>query len=699
MDDHILQITFNPTNECICNPRYKKKLENKFVFDLRLIQIDGLRCCNNEIHSEIGRYYICGQYEYCKLSHFPKIIDFGDVIIESKTTKYVRIRNESNIIPTKFDYIRVTGFEVVPQSFTVSPNSCLRISITIKPTALKIKDTLIFHVRNPHDIYDASELSSNENYLPYTITCKSNIIYNKKPTPKIIESLHKINEQSCAYTYVGKNEKQIIRHRKEIAEKQVQISKLNRFKKPIIEKFSSGKDRCHDNISLKTPKLPKNFCKKGRPRIDTYGLFDIIFLPFTLNFGNIALNSYGEKELTIKNNTIYDVTIEFYQRDYVLYTELKLSDFTTKLKSMNETKLTIFCLGYIEGMYSGILEYSIDKKYFRKHSFLLQVGNPTLILNEKILKFGMTTSESFITSVPVKIYNNFNIPVDFTWRGINTEMPFKIIPDTGSVSQHSCKICDVIYLSKPTKTKTHEIEFVSQGQLEISAPLELNIVTRKLSIKFLQLNVVFKDVSLNIETVQYVKLENTSREMAVYYVVEPLLPGISVKPMLGNIRPKMIITFQIVVKISCVLEFNFDFCVKINNKENIILPMSGNVVEPKIQVHPKNIYMPRVPCHLVTYVPITFQNLSLLRTEIDIIDTGDDNIFNVYVAQGNEKLRIFHFSLEGGQSKQLFIKVTDIFRREYEMFIPIKINGLIGPPDRSNSWSTDLHHYIQKFEE
>ncbi|KOB79187.1 Uncharacterized protein OBRU01_00922, partial [Operophtera brumata] len=226
--------------------------------------------------------------------------------------------------------------------------------------------------------------------------------------------------------------------------------------------------------------------------------------------------------------------------------------------------------------------------------------------------------------------------------------------------------------------------------------LLLTVINRKQAIKFLQPAVLFKDIPLNLETIERVKLENSSREVAIFYVMEPLIPGLRIEPMSGTIRAKMIITFKILVNISCVLEFAFDIYVKINNKENVILPVSGNVVEPKILIHPKNIFMARIPSDMVTYVPVTFQNLSTLKTLVEVLDI-DENVFEVYIAVGNEKQRIFKFFVEGGQSKIVFIKVYDVYRREYEMYIPFKINRMLGPPDQ-NSWSMELQNYIGQFE-
>ncbi|XP_026757067.2 uncharacterized protein LOC113516796 [Galleria mellonella] len=693
LDKRTILITFKPLTECISRAKRIKQFDNRFIFDLRLIQADGVRCCNNEFHSEVGRYYICGEFEYCTITHFPKSVNFGDVIMNTKLTKYIRLNNESKLISAKMEYVRITGFEVTPQNFDIPANSSKRLAITIKPTCLKICNTLIFKIRNPHDFTDETD----ENFLTYTIKCNFNIICKKRSKNIITESLHKLNELNPHYTYLNK-ELEIHANRKAVAKKYLEIGKMSHVQKPVIEKFCAKKRIWCLDAFFNTNKLTKNVCKGILEKITPYNLFDILLNPFFIDFGRVGLLTYGEQDLSIKNNSKYDITIKLLNDPYILYTDDKLKNVSFKLKSSNSVDVKVFCLGFVEGTYRGTFDYIIDDKYKRKHSYALQVSNPTLMVMEKSLKFGMVTNESFITSVPIRIHNYFNITVDFKWDKLHPDTPFEIIPNSGCVPKHTCKICDVLYTCRASKSKIHEVDFVSESKTSKIFPIELSIITRKLSIKFLQPAVIFKDIVLNLETIERVKLENSSREIAVFHVLEPLIPGFRIEPMSGTIRPKMIMTFEIIVKISCVLEFAFDIFVKINNNENIILPVSGNVVEPRLIIHPKCIYMSRVPCNMITYVPVIFQNTSTLKSIVEVSDTGDKNIFNVYSAQGNDKQRIFEFHVDGGQSKTVFIKVFDTFRREYEMYIPFKINRLLGPPNQ-NSSSTDLQHYISEYEQ
>ncbi|XP_026727315.1 uncharacterized protein LOC113493508 [Trichoplusia ni] len=697
LDARTVKIKFHPKNECIAKTK-QKQLDNRFVFDLRLIQVNEVRCCNDEHHAEIGRYYISGQYEFCKISHFPKILNFGDVIINHKVTKQVRIRNESSLIVAKMRIDRITCFEISPSSFSIAPNSSIRVTISVKPTGLKIARRFSFQIRNPFDSDCEPPGSTDEdtNYITYNINYKINISYDKKPKEVVVQSLHKLYDQLPKYTYVDEEE-QVRKKKFEIGKEYLNICKLRFAKPPIIERFTTGRDECYLDTSQKNGKPDGNFCRKVERKATTYDMFKILFLPFIINFGKVALSTYGDREITVKNTTAYDISVKFLNDKCVLYTEKMLQTVLIKLKPSQEAKLTLFCLGFVEGSYNGTIEYIVDFTYRGKHPYSLEVGSPLLVLPERSLKFGMVSSDSFITSVPVRIYNHFNIPVNFRWDDFHPDTPFEILPKSGSVPNHGCKICTMIYVCKASKTKVHEVDLISEGLTTRSIPIELSVVTRKLSIKFLQASVTFKDIPLNLETREKVKLENSSREIALFHVVEPLIPGITIEPMCGTIRPKMIMTFDIIAKISCVMEFSFDILLRINNKENVVLPISGNVVEPKIIIHPKNIYMSRLPCYMITYVPVTFQNFGIVKAEVDVLDTGDDNIFDVYVAHGNEKLRVLNFVVDGGQSKVVFIKVCDTFRREYEMYIPFRVNGLLGPPDHS-SLSTELHHYIGEYE-
>lgn len=608
------------------------------------------------------------------------------------------MRNESSVIAAKVCYERRGNFEVTPDKFTILPNSSIRLAVSIKPTSLNIPTTLYFQIRNPYnDELQSKSDETDENFITYTVIGKIIIIHNKTPKIVEVESLHTLYDQLPKYTYIDK-ELEIHNKRKATALKYFNVGKQTQFspmKKVMKEKFATGRDKCYiDNLPQMKP--DGNFCKVVEPKASAYDLFDIELSPFLVDFGKVGLSTYGNEVLTIKNGTKFKINIRLCPIDNIAYTENKLCSTTFRLDALKQTKVTIFCLGFEEGKFQGSLEYLIDNTYRLKHMYSLEVGQPTLTVMEKSLKFGMVTTDSFVTSVPIRLYNQFNETAHFQWTDIHPDIPFEIMPMTGSIPGQSCKICDIMYICKPTKTKSHEVDFLSNNS---ETKIELSITTRKLSIKFLQPAVIFKEIPLNMETIEKVKLENSSREIALFYVVEPLTPGFRIEPMSGTIRPKMIMTFDIIVKIPCVVEFAFDVLVKINNKENVVLPVSGTVVEPKITIQPKNIYMPRIPCYMITYVPVTFQNLCSVKSVVQVLDTGDENIFDVYIAHGNEKQKVLEFIVEGGQSKTVFIKVCDIFRREYDMYIPFKINGLLGPPEQNEVRSTELQYYIGDYEQ
>ncbi|VVD01792.1 unnamed protein product [Leptidea sinapis] len=689
-----VEITFTPSSECVSNAKRNKNFDNQFVFDLRLIKVDGSRCCYNEYHSEVGRYYISGQFDYCKLSHTPEKIEFGDIMLNTKKSKCIRIWNKSKLNSANIKYALVSGFEVIPNKFCVPPNTSKKIQISVKPNQVKMKDRIVFQIRNPHDKIDTE--GDNNNYIEFTVEISLNVTYHKKHTDVKIESLHKLNEKSHLYTYLGKELDTRLK-RREISKKYLQISKSCHTKKSIHETFCTGKDRCYSDVSIKVPTQRPNFCDKPVELITAYDLFDVVFMPFCLNFGKVAISTYGEHEITIKNKTKFAFCVEFLKDNFVLFTPNKNCTYKVNLRGFTEKKIVVHCLGVKEGTFTGNFKYKIAQKYLRNQPYMLEVGDPVLSCYERSLKFGMVTTEGFVTSVPIRVHNHFNLPVTFKWDELLLDTPFEIIPKHGTVPKHSCKICDVLYICKCTKTKMHEVDLISESYNTVTIPIELSLITRKLTIKFLQPAILFKDIPLNIETFEKARLENSSREVAVFYVVEPLIPGFKIEPMAGTIRPKMIVNFQISVKIPCILEFAFDIFVKINNKENVILPVSGNVVEPKIILHPKNIYLSRIPCNMITYIPVVFQNISTLKTNVEVLNMGDDNIFNVYIAVGNERQRIYNFVVEAGQSKTVLIKVYDTFRREYEMYIPFKINDLLGPPSSVSS-STELQYYIGEHE-
>lgn len=672
---------------------------NRFVFDLRLIKTHGIFCCNDESHSEIGRYYISGQYEYHKIVHYPTVLNFQEMELNEAVTRHIRIRNQSKVMAVKMNSIKSTGFTVSPQLFTIPPNSSKRIEIIYRPCALIMTRKLIFNIRNPHDIIQLGlpfEHPSDENYLTYSIAVEAHVVCKTKSKEMVVQSLHNIYEPHAKYTFLGR---ELIANEKRKKDALQQLQDAKRIKPRIIERNSCKKQQCYSNTSIKdTRKTGRNFCKVFPATISNEELFDIFFTPTVLDFGRVSLHTYGEHELVIKNKSQYDVELKLLCDHFVVYTDGKLNKLKLNLAPLSTNVVNILCYGCLEGSFEGTFLYTIDNKYDRRHPYVLDVGNPKLIIQDTILKFGMVTTEAFVTSLPIKLINKFNVDIDYEWTEFYPDTPFEVTPTSGTIPKNKCKYCDITYVCKHTKTKVHEIQCQSKGLQIDNIPVELNIVSRKLSIKFLEPAICFKDIALNLESVEKARMENSSREIALFYIVEPLMPGMTIKPMNGIIWPKMVISFDITVKISCVLEFTFEVVVKINNKENVILTLSGNVVEPKLTAHPKCVLLPRVPCGMIAYIPVTFQNSGPVKLLVEVIETDDENIFNVYTAQGNDKEKIWEFYVDASQSKTVFVKVYDIFRREYDMYIPFKVNRLIGPPTE-HPCSTELRHYIGPYEE
>lgn len=672
---------------------------NRFVFDLRLIKTHGIFCCNDESHAEVGRYYISGQYEYHKIVHYPNVVNFDELVLNEVVTRYIRIHNQSKVMAVKMNSIKCTGFTVSPLCFTIPPNSSKRIEVTCRAISLVMTKKLIFNIRNPHDVVQLEapyESPPDDNYLTYTIAIEVRVVCKQKSREVVVKSLQNIYEPHAYYTFLGEelitNEK-----RKEIAHKQLQDAR--RVKPHVIEKISCKRQQCYSNTTLKVPKLKgRDFCLPSERTISNEELFDIFFSPNIIDFGRVSLYTYGEHKLVINNKSKYDVIVKLLCDDFVVYTDDRLNKLQLSIGPLSTTVVNILCYGSMEGNLEGTFLYTIDNKYERQHPYVLDVGNPELIITDTILKFGMVTSEAFITSLPIKLINTYNVDIDFKWAEFHPDTPFEVKPTSGTVPKHKSKFCDITYVCKHTKTKFHEIQCQSKGLRTQIIPVELNVMSRKLSIKFLEPVIHFEDIALNLECTEKARMENSSREIALFYVVEPLLPGMTIKPMSGIICPKMVITFDITVKISCILDFNHDIVVKINNKENVTLALSGNVVEPKLITHPKHLLLPRIPCGMIAYIPVIFQNTGTVKLLVEIIETDDENIFGVYTAQGNDKEKIWEFYVEGSQSKTVFVKVYDVFRREYDMYIPFKVNRLIGPPTE-HPCSTELRHYIGPYEE
>lgn len=694
--ERIVKIRYHPTRACVSWTRVKKDMGNKFICDLRFIRVDGNPCCSNPHHAEVARIYLSGHYEYCELSHSPQVVDFGEMTIGQTLSKHIMIRNDSNLPAVLEKNAQpIVAHHVKPIKLTIPAKSTRKLTITIKPTCLKVENIVKINITNASNMLSDTE----DNFIPHDIPIKVKVTYNKKPIQhcRAVESLKHLYELNPSYAFMGDELEQCNEKRK------IALQLLQKAKRPLpIIKLLSKNNRCLSTMSLH--QTLQADCEPEVKRFSMYDLLDISLLPHTVEFGKIAVNSHGKKKLTIYNNTSYEIIIKFMKNKLIYYTDLNVKTISLNVRPNTQQTIIVFCRGDA-GCDSGTFKYNINQKYFREHHYSVQAGNPSLTLKENNFKLGMVTQDNFITSTSVRITNEYNVSVNFKWDDLPADAPFDIMPKCGSVPKYSTKFCNISYICKQSKKLHYVINFQSlsaeanhQEQEKTVLPVEVTILLKKLLSKFLELPLYFKDVPLNLETTQEAILENSSREFATFFVVEPLLKGFRVEPKSGIIRPKMMTLLKISVKLPSVMDFNVEINFKLNNKETLILCAAGNVLEPKIVIYPKILHLPRIPSNMLTYVPLTFQNLGSVKTLIDVIQTEDDDgcdkMFELYVAHGNEKHKISQFYMEGSQSKTIYLKICEEYRREFEFFLPIQVNGLLGPPNIETAL-TDLQSYTR----
>lgn len=690
INDHKLKINFKPTNECISKARRNKKESDRFISDVHLIQANRIRCCNNERHAEIGRYYMCGSFEYCQIVHYPDIVDFGEVLINNKYMRTVHFRNNSNKITCNLFYSKVTAIEVNPEEFILMPNTTRTINFFIKPSRFCVTNFIIFKV------FTENKICNNEcnNFLSYKIGIKCIIKLVPSIKSHIVESLHKLREQNLKYTYIG-DELNTKLQRDNAAMLFFKTFKTKRVIKSAMGILPKNANKYDCNYYIPKQETFNNFCKIPRKLIPLCEIFDLIFQPYIINFDKIEINTFGFQQFTIKNNSVYEISIIFQKHKCITYTQEHLQSFKVKIKPATFASIKINCLAYFKGSHKGTFEYIIENIYYLQHPYTVQVKNAILSVKDKILKFGMLYSDNFVTSIALPLYNNYNVPVEYKWTKLDTT-PFKIIPDEGHIPSYSCRICNVQYLCKQLKAKVYEIDVMSCKEENIAVPIEMHIFTKKHAIKFSQKCLIFKDIPLNLKIFEDVELENLSKEFAVFNIIEPLISGFTIEPMYGVIKPKMIMNLKVVVKIPCVLDFAFDINIKINNKDIICLAVSGNVIEPDIIINPRHICIPRIPCFMTTYIPVSFQNVGTLKSLVSILNVSDDTMFKIYIQCGDIKKQVFDFEIGSGETKKVFIKIFGTFRREYDMYLPFQINNLLGPPNKDEC-VIDLHYYTDVY--
>lgn len=693
IDNYRINITFKPTSECVSWAKVlckNKEIKNTFIYDIRIMKMDGRYCCRNESHYEVSRYYICGQFEYCNISHTPQVLRFGDVPVKTRVTKIVEITNESSVNSFQMEYIKSFALEALPRRFTLGPISTKKISVTVKPTSWNTPQFVCFLIRNKH----SNKEEEPSNFLTYKIKVNLKVIIKSTYRDIFVESLHKLYEKNQEYTYC---DEEIFEHEKQkaIAMNMLDISK-SRAQRPHIDESniscdSRNKIKCVSSI-LSEPIAV--FCEEVKVLISNYDMINIFILPVVVDFGMVAIDTIGSSDMIITNDTNFNISVKFVGDSMIFFSVIDIKTKIIAIEPFQSIKVNIFLSGLGEGTYEGNFYYSINDVISRAHSYKANVCSPMLLIEERFLKFGMVTNDMFVTSAQVRLKNSFNIPIKFRWDYTTDEAIFAVTPECSWIPKHCTRICDVTYLCKLYKAKTYHINLFIMNDPLISTQIEVIFVSRKHQVKFSEQTINLKDVPLNLKTTKRITMQNLSKEIAFFNVVDMQMPGLKISPLSGMMSPKSIANMTIEARLCCVMSFQTEIQIKINNENTITLPINGNVVEPKIVIHPKQIIMPRIPSYMINYTQVTIQNIGSIRSLINVIN---NDTFKVFIGNEFNKVKETFFYIEAGQSKTLYIQIYHESRRQYNDYIPVQINELLGPPNKDPK-STEFQYYTKPHE-
>ncbi|KAK5646649.1 hypothetical protein RI129_005113 [Pyrocoelia pectoralis] len=343
------------------------------------------------------------------------------------------------------------------------------------------------------------------------------------------------------------------------------------------------------------------------------------------------------------------------------------------VKSTKKEKVKIlFHAGPLIGRYNAIVDFFINTS----DTYSISVNAEIVPKCVKFSQFEINLNTQPITFVHIS--NPINVPVNFTWK--LPESQFEIHPISATIPRRGNMICCISY--KPNHLLPHSIDATLCSE---NGTRQIVNITREINndpnVKLGNTVLQFDYIPLNLPLETTTALSNLESEPITFVVLNPQpIYGINISPTEGAIPPYGEQVFTINIKISTCISFENTVCIDVNTVKVVELQIVGRVLYPEIALKPETIKLQKIVAHSFDRQVLVIYNKSEVSTTIDfcldayveykIFDTRTVDITSIPITSINLLPR---------SHKQLYLHFNPMGAAVYCFYLPIIINGILGP--------------------
>ena len=421
-------------------------------------------------------------------------------------------------------------------------------------------------------------------------------------------------------------------------------------------------------------------------------LISIKVSPTRLDFGEVTINSHKQKQVFIVN----------YNTKLLMFTVNGDENFSYAPKNLlvpdqSETTLSLEFYATKPGDYEQSIPYVINNTH--KNHFLLtaKAVEPYLTISPETIILTPPFYSSISTGLrrSFSLVNSLNTPIEFYWDFESTDYSdYVIYPTQGivpSFGELQCEAFCVPHYTTPENASV--IVFAKNGR---KSTLNLKLDTGKHECSFLERRVLFSDIPINLECIQYCNVYNSGPNNA-YFQLEGNFShlGMLVSPLSGIVPAGGIVKLTIEISAPKQGKFDVPIILKFKQGSAISIRTSGNVISPIVEADVPLFKFGGVYCGAKSTLQFSLTNKSpvLARLTFDFID---HKYFSISTVKSSEKSALNQqtnltpdvFTLDIQSKSTLKTKLTFEPKEiaSYDFNLPIFVNSEMAHTPPPSPW-------------
>ncbi|GJQ83771.1 hypothetical protein Trydic_g5633, partial [Trypoxylus dichotomus] len=341
------------------------------------------------------------------------------------------------------------------------------------------------------------------------------------------------------------------------------------------------------------------------------------------------------------------------------------------VKGKSKVSIPVTYIAPSVGYYTTEMKLVLNDSAFILMYILASVYPISLQLSTELVEFTKERTQGY-----VDIINRLNAEIAFSWK--MTCKNFQIRPMDGIIKANCVLTCSIEYLPHVDGQQTVDVDFFCGGTNTHQLRLVASSAIQKLS--FVESQLIFKDLPLNIPIFKMAVLTNTSGIPLSFSLIEDdFTKYVSVFPASGVVLPYSYEALEITVTLNVCVSFSTKIRFNISKSQVLALGLRGNVVFPHIAVYPSTLQFAKIACSTADIVPLTVENMSeavatvkfdmSMYTEFTVVES--DNQWNTNVVET--------VTLEKHEMVKLYLRFVPYAITTDKFILPMIINSILGP--------------------